>query len=85
MKLNVYAYGVKALYGSKDGKHFEELFDGSILIFNAYSYIHYWIDDKLQYHECIKDFGDIPDCGWIQNNHLKVELFEPRDYKISYK
>ncbi len=79
----VYAYGVKPLYGSQNGEHFQERDDGKILLYEPYGFLHYWIDQRLQYGECVKQTGEIPDCLWVTHSHFKVELHGPNNYTVS--
>ena len=82
MNTAIYAYGVQPLYGSPNEKHFYELFDGTILLWKPHSFLHYWIDDRLVYHDCIKETGDIPQCLWVTHSKFKVELHGPNNYTI---
>lgn len=77
----VYAYGVKPIYGGPGGKHFQELESGEALIWEAHAFLHYWIDERLNYHECVKETGKIPECLWVTGK-FKVELNGPNNYTI---
>lgn len=78
----VYAYGVKPLYGGPNGEHFQQMDVGTIMLWKPYAFLHYWIDQELQYHEEEKQDAEMPQMGWI-NGQFKVDLRGPRDYTIS--
>jgi hypothetical protein len=81
-RVNVYAYGIKPLYGGPDGKRFQQFDDGIIATWKPYAFLHYWIDDKLQYHEEEKLTGEEPKLSWTRSK-FHVELRGPSDYTIS--
>lgn len=78
----VYAYGVKPLYGGPNGEHFLELPDGKILLWKPHAFLHYWIDEGLNYHECVKETGEMPGCLWVTQSKFKVELHGPNNYTV---
>jgi hypothetical protein len=80
--MNVYAYGIKPLYGGPDGSHFKECGNGYIALWKPHAFLHYWIDDQLKYGEEEKPTGDEPQLGWIRGK-FHVELRGPRDCTIS--
>jgi len=79
--MNVYAYGIKPLYGGPDGKHFQQFDDGIIATWKPYTFLHYCVDDKLIYREEEKQTGDMPEVNWVKSR-FKVTLRGPRDYTI---
>jgi hypothetical protein len=78
----VYAYGVKPLYGGPNGEHFQELPDGKILLWKPHAFLHYWIDEGLNYHECVNEIGEMPGCLWVTRGKFKVELYGPNNYTV---
>ena len=78
----VYVYGVKPLYGGPTGAHFHEPQPGIIMLWEPHSFLHYWIDDRLRYHECVKATGEMPECRWVTQSKFKVELSGPGCYSI---
>lgn len=51
---------------------------------NQYCYfIHYWVDDKMQYGEMITDKPQIPDITFATSGAYRIELKSPGNYTIT--
>jgi len=91
--LVVYAYGVKSIhYGpggcSSDIIHGRELDETGAwrnykcLVTYQTEYLHYWVDDKLQYGEELRPTAEVPRLNFVSGGY-KVDLRGPSDYIIS--
>jgi hypothetical protein len=79
-KMNVFAYGVRLV---NPPKTFENCRGNTETHYYDSEYLHYWIDEQLQFGCEVKATGKIPaGLGWVVRAGVEVDLRGPDDYVI---
>lgn len=81
--IRAYAYSIMPIYPNPGGRPHEMLDDGTVIQFTCSSYLHYWVDENLQYHQKISARGVFPKIEWPAGSHITVTLVRPGEYTVN--
>ena len=80
-KIPVFAYGVVP---TNPPETYENCLGNTETKWSATRYLHYWIDENLQYQAEVRDTPLIPEgICWLSRSGISIDLRGPMDYVIT--